>query len=151
MRYHHSSLRILFDVDASSGISFQRLQFPLKLAYAVTVNRAQGATITDRILFDVSGGAFVHGQTYVALSRGRNPINLSIFGEAIVNVTYQAVITPGTAAVATPPPPVDTDDEVGEPLLYNLEDFDDNDDDEPHAVENHERRHPVRRNKRRRE
>jgi len=143
--------RILFDVDASSGISFQRLQFPLKLAYAVTVNRAQGATITDRILFDVSGGAFVHGQTYVALSRGRNPINLSIFGEAIVNVTYQAVITPGTAAVATPPPPVDTDDEVGEPLLYNLEDFDDNDDDEPHAVENHERRHPVRRNKRRRE
>ncbi len=42
-------------------------QFPLKLAWAVTIHKSQGLTF-ERVIID-AGAAFVHGQTYVALSR----------------------------------------------------------------------------------
>lgn len=43
------------------------VQFPVKLAWAITIHKSQGLTF-ERVLIDVSG-AFAHGQTYVALSR----------------------------------------------------------------------------------
>lgn len=43
-------------------------QYPLKLAWAITIHKSQGKTF-DKIVIDMGGGAFSHGQTYVALSR----------------------------------------------------------------------------------
>jgi len=46
------------------------MQYPLRLAWAVTIHKSQGKTF-DRVIIDMDRGAFAHGQTYVALSRCR--------------------------------------------------------------------------------
>jgi len=46
-------------------------QYPLRLAWAITVHKSQGQTY-DSVVIDMGRGAFAHGQTYVALSRCKN-------------------------------------------------------------------------------
>ena len=52
-------------------------QFPLMLGYAMTIHKAQGKTL-NKVVLDISRGAFAHGQTYVALSRTRRACDIHV-------------------------------------------------------------------------
>jgi ATP-dependent DNA helicase PIF1 len=52
-------------------------QFPVRLAWALTIHKAQGLTL-DRVYIDLGRGTFAHGQTYVALSRCRTLEGLAL-------------------------------------------------------------------------
>jgi len=43
-------------------------QYPVRLAFAVTIHKSQGKTF-EKAIIDVGRGTFAHGQMYVALSR----------------------------------------------------------------------------------
>ena len=43
-------------------------QYPIKLAWAVTIHKSQGQTF-ENVILNLDTGSFAHGQTYVALSR----------------------------------------------------------------------------------
>ena len=45
-------------------------QLPLRLAYAVTIHKAQGLTL-PKVYIDFDNGMFAHGQAYVAFSRAQ--------------------------------------------------------------------------------
>ena len=78
-----------------------RKQFPLRLSYAITVNKSQGQEY-ERVLYDVREDAFAHGHTYVAFSRSKRYDTLKLYcGEEniqnncpfVLNVVYKDLIS----------------------------------------------------------
>jgi len=64
----------IFLTPAECGLSFsmKRFQFPVRAAFAATINKAQGTTL-ERLGLWLRDSVFGHGQLYVALSRGGDP------------------------------------------------------------------------------
>lgn len=58
-------------------IQFKRLQFPIKAAFAMTINKSQRQTLKV-VGVDLENDVFSHGQLYVALSRTGDSSNLYI-------------------------------------------------------------------------
>jgi ATP-dependent exoDNAse (exonuclease V) alpha subunit len=56
--------------DGSLPFPMQRLQFPVKLAYCITINKAQGQSL-NRVGIHLAESVFGHGQLYVAIREGK--------------------------------------------------------------------------------
>jgi len=75
--------RIKFTVTLPFGrsIAMQRVQFPLRLAYAMTYNKSQGQEFAF-VVCDIRKEPFTHGHLYVALSRIRVAANIRVFSDS---------------------------------------------------------------------
>ena len=75
------------------SFQFKRLQFPIWLAFAITINKAQGQSLELCGLY-LHTDCFSHGQLYVACSRVGNPDNLFIYIEngTTKNIVYPQVL-----------------------------------------------------------
>lgn len=59
------------------GVDFRRTQFPVRLAFALTIDKAQGQSL-DHVGLCLDPEVFSHGQLYVALSRTTNAANIRL-------------------------------------------------------------------------
>ena len=62
----------LIPTDTRFPFQLKRLQFPVKVAFAMTINKSQGQSL-ERVGLFLPRPVFGHGQLYVALSRSGNP------------------------------------------------------------------------------
>ncbi|VDM93611.1 unnamed protein product, partial [Onchocerca ochengi] len=62
-------------VEADEAAKFKRLRFPIRLAFASTINKAQGQ-FSELCGLDLETNCFSHGQLYGACSRVGKPYNL---------------------------------------------------------------------------
>ena len=58
--------------DTYFGFEWQRLQFPIRLAFSFTIHKSQGQTLS-KVAVWLQEPCFGHGQFYVAASRVGNP------------------------------------------------------------------------------
>jgi len=70
----------IFPSDPKIAIKFRRHQFPVKLAFAMTINKSQGQTLRKVGVY-LPRPCFGHGQLYVAFSRVRDWCDISLFIE----------------------------------------------------------------------
>ncbi|CAK1579947.1 unnamed protein product [Parnassius mnemosyne] len=80
-------------IPSDSTIPFRRLQFPVRLAFAMTINKSQGQTMSICGV-DLKNPCFSHGQLYVACLRVGKSSNLFVLAKVglIKNIVHQLVL-----------------------------------------------------------
>lgn len=103
------------DYESNTCPHVTRQQVPLRVAYAVTIHKSQGATL-DCALVDIGNSTFEFGQAYVALSRVRDLESLYIHNlvpskikahPAVVDFYMHLMDMPAPVRPAAVPPPSD--------------------------------------------
>lgn len=88
----------LSPTDTMYPFTFCRRQYPVRLCYAMTVNKSQGQSLNQVALY-LPRPVFTHGQLYVAMSRVTTPEGLKILDESseldsegdVTNIVYKEI------------------------------------------------------------
>ena len=71
-------MKLNADCTDRKYVPLSRLQFPVRPAFAMTINKSQGQTLREMCLY-LPKPVFAHGQFYVALSRCGSRSKVKIF------------------------------------------------------------------------
>lgn len=80
-------------ITSDNVIEFKRLQFPIKIAFGMTINKSQGQSF-NHIGIDLLQEVFSHGQLYVSMTRTTDPENLHILTKDSFtkNIVYKQIL-----------------------------------------------------------
>ena len=93
--------------DPDGNVAGWYKQFPMQLAYAITIHKSQGKTF-ESICINIGNGAWAHGQVYVALSRCKSLDGITIFrpimnSDIIVDPVVTIFLNDGTITIENQP------------------------------------------------
>ena len=83
--------------DEQVPFKFSRRQFPVRLCFAMTINKSQGQSV-KYVRLDLRRPVFTHGQFYVGISRVTSVYNIKVIWEDGVseakskNIVYPKVL-----------------------------------------------------------
>lgn len=89
--------RIASNCNDEYPFNFERRQFSIRLAFAMSINKAQGQTLINARI-DLRKHVFTHGQLYVALSKTRSESGVKVFidktdqnNNMVKNIVFQEI------------------------------------------------------------
>ncbi|KAL4566121.1 hypothetical protein LXL04_030231 [Taraxacum kok-saghyz] len=96
---HHAGKRVFLpriplcpSADDMLPFKLKRKQFPIRLSFAMTINKVQGQTIPNVGVY-LPESVFSHGQLYVALSRGISRKNIKVLVKPVKEFSNEGVYT----------------------------------------------------------
>ena len=83
----------LLSQDEQYPFILRRIQFPVKLSFAMTINKSQGQSL-QTVGIDLRNPVFTHGQLYVALSRSTKVENIHVLQSDSTSNTVENIVYP---------------------------------------------------------
>ncbi|KAF8082025.1 hypothetical protein N665_0852s0004 [Sinapis alba] len=87
---------VLLQDETRLHFTLRRREFPIRLCYAMTINKSQGQSLKEVVLY-LPKPVFTHGQLYVVLSRVTSKVGLTIIQEKdshfekVKNIVYKEI------------------------------------------------------------